>query len=204
MEKDSLKITINTNYKFLYIGTLLTLIATSIYLYLSIEYNLTILDRYLDLLKILAIGIAITALLYRILALYEANEISRISMNRKKQYKAFELISEWNKDVVMANPIDGAKILGEIKDREVTEILKIIDNDEAKRKTILNILNFLERMAIYIKSDAVDEMILKDFFALIVKTYYLGFKAYIDNKRHHYNDNEIWIRFENLEKSWAD
>jgi hypothetical protein len=188
------------NKKLIFIGLIMSIAGSLIYLYDSPNYKfLEFLSKYIT-----SAGIIIA-----ILAYYATTHKDMADENRSRNAIAFNLINQWQilpftdyrKDIFKMERIDA--VAKELIDKEnagdFASMLVHADNAHY-RSSLVCVLNFFEHMAISIERKVVDEDYIKDFFKSIFIDYHSIYRFYITYERK--KESRLWIKFSNLAEKW--
>ena len=77
-----------------------------------------------------------------------------------------------------------------------------LEADEVMRRNLRPILNFLEELALAIRTERADQEITRRFFAGIVTNVFLVTEEWIKDQRAHRKRPQLWVEFEWLYKTW--
>jgi hypothetical protein len=127
-----------------------------------------------------------------------ANIRGQIELSRKRT--ALRFIEAWPSEERSKE----RQALRRINAKELSahDLVHQMGEDEDLERAARTHLNFIQAMAVAIRSGTADEALLYDYFHLIVEDTMELVKAYISYQREEYRHAEIWIHAEELGTSW--
>ena len=183
-------------------AVLITGLATTCILAIYFFYNL---DRSLDVaVKIIGLGIGVTTAIYAALNLHRIHDVQIRNLALKKREFSFKLIDEFNSPEMSKLTLICHTIESELREKQHTseQIMVILNGDENKRRAVISVLNFYEKMALTIKYDLSDEIVLKEFFLGLTTRTYNAFEEYIRLKGNRDEKPKVFSEFIELVKKW--
>lgn len=191
------RVTIRLKYVILIIGILLTILTIiAIKVWGGTLFNLDI------CLKVIGSGIALTALVYATINVHLLYETNEFNYQLKLKENSSNLISEFSDPEMAKLTTLSHSLKKDIKDLNTKEITDFLKNNHEKYLAIVTMLNFYEKLAIFIEHKLVDEKLLKDYFrGVVINTYHVMI-GYIGNIRKEKENQKVFEKFENLAKSW--
>ncbi|MDA7948879.1 MAG: DUF4760 domain-containing protein [Hyphomicrobiaceae bacterium] len=149
--------------------------------------------------QIVIAGAAFATLVFTAVSLFN---IERGMTYSRRQF-AINMISEWSNPHI-GGLVDAAGIIRkEVLEKSADEITIILNKDDEKRKKIINIMNYLENIALSVKHKATEEEVIRDYFEPIFKEYHRAFMPYIEECRRRHNNTQIWSEFQRLAEKWG-
>lgn len=213
---------IKFKYSTLYWGALVTIIFTTIFIFVANNYNISYEIR--DVVAILTCGLVSTTLVYHAKNLrlnYEVNKAKidfdklkyteeKISKEKdtekSKTLYSFQVSSLWFKPD-MANHVElSRKFLREHADKlkdhiPISEFISELENNIEARKAVICILNYFENISLLIKKDLVDEECIKLCFKTLFVDYLKLLRKYIDEIQK--ESKRFLMNYEDIAKKWA-
>jgi Domain of unknown function (DUF4760) len=163
-----------------------------------------------DLAAIFSIGLITTTLFYHSYNYrlnYEVNvEKLRADRDANRNKLAFDIAKDWMRNDITTKAMKVREFIDEhIKSGEnhTNDLTKKIQNQSSGdiREAVVTLLNYFELVAISIENDTANEVILKEFFMGTFKRYNPEFEDFIKERRK--TNPEAWIKFEQINKKWA-
>jgi transcriptional accessory protein Tex/SPT6 len=124
-------------------------------------------------------------------------------MHQKKTENAWRYIERWNNPQYHYVKMAGVKVL-KMNETEKAEIVTVkINEDEAFRSNVTDLLNFFEEMAIAIDMGVADENTLKRAFRGLLHLYCMALQDFVKQRRTKFNNPRILLEIENLYTRWS-
>ena len=136
-----------------------------------------------------------------------------IALNKDKNKalaitNALGYIARWNSIQNMEASRIGMEVHSRVNGQSPTEqgriIEEYIDEDPSRKTSIVYILNFLEELAVALKTSSVDDDVCKSFFRGIVTEYYKIFYVFIAKRRNEKNNDRLYQNLSELAATWKN
>jgi hypothetical protein len=174
--------------------TVLTVLITAAYIWVPEPYHGAVIVFGTGM----AASGAIASAIYmgRTLAIYIARE------TQSPQEAAFRFAERWN-DPQMFHVRDACREIMDMMDQPDAERRRRFDEEEALRKNIRPVLNFLEELSYSIREERADEATSKRLFAGIVINVYHVTEPWIREQRQRRNRPQLWAELGWLYQEWS-
>ncbi|MGK7949681.1 MAG: DUF4760 domain-containing protein [Xenococcaceae cyanobacterium] len=130
----------------------------------------------------------------------------KLNAESNKIDRTIECINRWNDPNFFDAKKNTDKIYDLVKGKSDSEYAKIVrqelDENLDLRRDIIEILNFLEQLSIYIDEQLVEENLLHEFFVDIVVKYGKTFKLWIVERRNEAGTDRIYEHFTAIYDKW--
>lgn len=191
---DQLHINFRLKYVTLFAGVLCTTVIGGVVWYKSQPVDI--------LISVFAAGTAVTALVYTAINSQFTSHVHLEQLRVKKLENAMTFI-EYSSSTALVEAINtGVALREEIKGKTPAEIEQLLKDAPEKKKALIIIFNYFERLGIMVRLGAADEQALRDYYQSPVKRYWHSFRPWIDGLRNELQDAGLFTETESLVKRW--
>jgi hypothetical protein len=154
------------------------------------------------LIDLLTFEIAMVALLYTAVNSHLNILIRTDQLEMSKKETAMRFIENTStKENIEASYICH-QIIKSIDIRKPDSVIDLVDKDMNSEQAVKYMLNYLERINIFIEKNSADEEILRRYFYHAIDRYWKAFKPWIKMKREMIADKDLFVEIERLNKRW--
>ena len=156
-------------------------------------------------------SVAILTLLYHAFGLEYSKTYHKEILEVQRHQYTYDVVSKMN-EPEMARCLNTYSYIKNNKDKlfkdgTTSEFEKFIENDDPNddkqhRVHVIMLLNYFEHLAILVKNQHVEEIIVKDSFKGLFITSYSIMKPYLDFKQS--TNRMAWYNYECLAKKWSE
>ena len=188
---------VHINFRLKYITLLIGVAVTSVTTIMA-----GVKDRPVsELIALAGTGTALTALVYTAINSQFTSEVHLEQLRLKKLENAMTFI-EYSSTPEMVNAVNIAQELrSEVREKTVKEIASILEASKEKKRSLIMIFNYFERLGIVVRLGTADEQALRDYYHTAVKRYWQSFKPWIEAQRNDL-DNTLFAEMEALVDRW--
>jgi hypothetical protein len=191
---DQLHINIRLKYVTLLSGVLITAAVVGFFWYKAQPVNV--------LFSAIAAGTAITALVYTAINSQFTSQVYVEQLRVKKLENAMTFI-EYSTSPEMVQAVDtGVALREEIKGKSPAEVKQLLANSPDKKKALIMIFNYFERLGVIVKLGAADEEALRHYYHAAVKRYWHSFRPWVEDMRNELQDAALFSETEYLVHRW--
>ena len=154
------------------------------------------------LFSVIAAGTAVTALVYTAINSQFTNQVHIEQLRVKKLENAMTFI-EYSTSPQMVQSVEcGVALRDEVKGKSAQDIKLLLENAPDKKRSLIMIFNYFERLGVLVRLGAADEDALRNYYQAAVKRYWHSFRPWVEYMRNELQDTALFSEIEGLVDRW--
>lgn len=192
---DTVTLKLNIKYVALVGGIVLAL--SAIAMLLIVNGKITVKEIF----DIVSVSMLLVTAYYAAANVHMMRVNSNMEVQKSKRMRSADVIARWASPDMSVLVTRGSEVRNLEKSAE--ELMVFLKDNELHQQASFSILNFFERIGLFISYDVVDEKMLKEYFEDMVKIYWLQFEEFIKSNRKKEKLPRLFCNLESLANRWS-